>query len=44
MADQLAKMRVFRRQAIRKYDALELKIDKRFAKNYYFNANSRLAA
>lgn len=26
-------------KAIRKYDALEVQVDKRFAKNYYFNAN-----
>lgn len=26
-------------KAVRKYDALEVQVDKRFAKNYYFNAN-----
>ncbi|MFZ0060688.1 MAG: TonB-dependent receptor, partial [Pyrinomonadaceae bacterium] len=26
-------------KAVRKYDAMELQLDKRFAKNYYFNAN-----
>ncbi|MBJ6966122.1 hypothetical protein JG634_19185, partial [Vibrio cholerae] len=26
-------------KAIRKYDALELRLDKRLSRNYYFNAN-----
>ena len=40
LADQLAQDEGFPSpKAIRKYDALELQVDKRFAKNYYFNAN-----
>ncbi|CAN5808777.1 hypothetical protein BH18ACI4_BH18ACI4_21920 [soil metagenome] len=40
LADSVAKDNGFPSvKAIRKYDALEVQIDKRFAKNYYFNAN-----
>ena len=40
LADQVATDNGFPSvKAIRKYDALEVQVDKRFAKNYYFNAN-----
>ena len=40
LADQVATENGFPSvKAIRKYDALEVQVDKRFAKNYYFNAN-----
>lgn len=40
LADQLAKDSGYPSvKAVRKYDALEVQVDKRFAKNYYFNAN-----
>ena len=40
LADKVAKDFGFPSvKAIRKYDAFEVQIDKRFAKNYYFNAN-----
>jgi|SRR5688572_23867738 len=40
LADQFATENGFPSvKAVRKYDALELQVDKRFAKNYYFNAN-----
>jgi hypothetical protein len=40
LADKVAKDNGFPSvKAVRKYDALELQVDKRFAKNYYFNAN-----
>jgi hypothetical protein len=40
LADQFAKDNGFPSvKAVRKYDAMEVQVDKRFAKNYYFNAN-----
>ncbi|MEP6913432.1 MAG: TonB-dependent receptor, partial [bacterium] len=40
LADKVAKDLGFPSpKAVRKYDALEVQLDKRFAKNYYFNAN-----
>ena len=40
LADQFATDNGFPSvKAVRKYDALEVQVDKRFAKNYYFNAN-----
>ncbi|MFZ0063955.1 MAG: hypothetical protein WAL47_18120 [Pyrinomonadaceae bacterium] len=40
LADQVASDNGFPSvKAIRKYDALEVQVDKRFAKSYYFNAN-----
>ncbi len=40
LADQVATDEGFPSvKAVRKYDALEVQIDKRFAKNYFFNAN-----
>jgi hypothetical protein len=44
LADQLAQDEGFPSpKAIRKYDALEIQVDKRFAKGYYFNANYTLS-
>jgi hypothetical protein len=40
LADEIAQELGFPSvKAVRKYDALEVQVDKRFAKNYYFNAN-----
>lgn len=40
LADQVAQDNGFpSAKAVRKYDALEVQVDKRFAKNYYFNAS-----
>jgi hypothetical protein len=40
LADRVAKDLGFPSvKAVREYDALEVQVDKRFAKNYYFNAN-----